>query len=187
MRKTFGGTPGFTCMCYFHVKQACREYIMKNAKVPNEEKKSIRSKLSADIDYLRAAFTGDDFQMRCAAALEKWEGEEWLQKTFWKDKKGGQHTFASYFKKEWVDEVNDWYRRHVVQPTTNNAAESAIKQLRCDAGQVVGGIGKTLAFILEQMERYSYNDWNPENVPIIASRTSLQQQGLKRSNDNNKG
>ena len=69
MRKVFGGNPGFTVMCYFHVKQACREYIMKNTKAPNDEKKAIWNTMSADIDYLRAAFTGDDFQTRRAAVL----------------------------------------------------------------------------------------------------------------------
>ena len=122
MRKVFGGAPGFMVMCYFHVKQVCREYIMKNTKAPNDEKKAIWNKVSADIDYLRAAFTGDDFQSRCAAALEKWEGEDWLQKTYWKDKAGGEHTFASYFKQQWVQDVGDWYPRHGKQPTTNNAA-----------------------------------------------------------------
>lgn len=49
-------------------------------------------------------------------------------------------------------------------PGTNNGAESCIKNVRFDAGNVIGGVGETLAFVLEQVKTVSNCDFDAEAV-----------------------
>ena len=51
-------------MCYFHVKQACKDYIAKHGHGSAEKKNEIWEMASEDIDVLRGAQTIADFQSR---------------------------------------------------------------------------------------------------------------------------
>jgi hypothetical protein len=54
-------------------------------------------------------------------------------------------------------------------PGTNNGAESCVKNTRADAGNVVGSVGETLAFLLQQVEHVSSNEYHVEaDRPIPA-------------------
>ena len=43
--------------------------------------------------------------------------------------------------------------------TTNNGAESCVKQTRNDGGNVVGAVGPVLKFMLQQVENESSSSW----------------------------
>ena len=60
-------------MCYFHVKQACKDYIAKHGHGSAEKKNEIWEMASEDIDVLRGAQTIADFQSRtgCKYKLKK--------------------------------------------------------------------------------------------------------------------
>lgn len=154
-------------MCFFHVKHAARDYFFKHFKGTKEEKDQRWTTASSDIDLLRGAHTEPDFQSRCSAIRDKWAKEGLEAATAWSDKSGGDHDFVAYFFKQWLEQVPDWYlgaSKGTMAPGTNNGAESCIKNVRFDAGNVIGGVGETLAFVLEQVKTVSNCDFDAEAV-----------------------
>ena len=68
--------------------------------------------------------------------------------------------FGTIVFTHWAEDVPEWYTgvsRGAVVPGTNNGAESCIKHTRRDAGNVVGSIAETMAFILQHIETVSLN------------------------------
>ena len=52
----------------------------------------------------------------------------------------------------------------VVAPTTNNQAEASVKEIRLDAGGVVGSVAYTLQFMLKQVQFESDRPFNPDEL-----------------------
>jgi hypothetical protein len=150
-------------MCYFHVKQAARDNFMKRFPGNQEQKDAKWGIVSADIDIIRAAQSEADFQSRCSAIQEKWNQGGLDQESKWMAKDGTEHNYVSYFFKQWSEDVPEWYLGAsglVPAPGTNNGSEACVKNVRFDAGQVIGGIGETLVFMLEQMKTVSCNKFD---------------------------
>ena len=102
----------------------------------------------------------------------KWDQEGLAAKTTWADKKQKVYDFPSYFFQQWVEDVPEWFvgaSKGAIAPSTNNGAESCIKNTRVDAGNVVGSVGETLSFLLSQVESVSQNLFDPSSRQIDAS------------------
>ena len=159
-------------MCFFHVKQAARDYIMAHCHGKQNAKEETWQSVSADISLLRGARTEVDFRSRCVAMEAKWDQEGLAAKTTWADKKQKVYDFPSYFFQQWVEDVPEWFvgaSKGAIVPSTNNGAESCIKNTRIDAGNVVGSVGETLSFLLSQVESVSQNLFDPSSRQIDAS------------------
>ncbi|CAE7659964.1 unnamed protein product, partial [Symbiodinium sp. CCMP2592] len=143
-------------MCYFHVKHAARDSFYKRFKGSKDEKEVAWSEISLHIDLMRQAQSQEDFVSRANAVKAKWCQDGLEGKTAWKDKLGRNYNWVSSFFRQWLDKVGDWHLAVAADlasaPSTNNAAESTIKYTRQDAGNVVGSVGETLNFMLEQVE-----------------------------------
>ena len=160
-------------MCYFHVKQACREYLFAHFKGTKEQRQSAWLGVSDDIDMVRAAQHQADFRSRGQAVETKWASEHIPDLTAWVDKKGKPRNFLSYFAKQWLCDITEWHlgaARGVLAPGTNNGAESRIKYTRLDAGGVVGSVGETIAFALAQMLSLSLDGFDPSATRHIEAR-----------------
>ena len=59
-------------MCFFHVKQAAKDYMTAHFDGPKDACEKVWAPISADIDLLRGAFSEADFASRCAAVRVKW-------------------------------------------------------------------------------------------------------------------
>ena len=59
-------------MCYFHVKQDSKMYLLKHHKASQEEKANAWRQVASDIDVIRGALNEEDFTSRAAAIKEKW-------------------------------------------------------------------------------------------------------------------
>ena len=59
-------------MCWFHVKQAFQEWILKKCPGNRKQRESLWHKVSEDLDVLHRAQTRDDFKTRAKAILAKW-------------------------------------------------------------------------------------------------------------------
>ncbi|CAE7232615.1 unnamed protein product [Symbiodinium natans] len=160
LREVFGAS---NLMCYFHVKQACKDYIVKHGHGSAEQRNEIWDLVSDDIDVLRGAQTLADFQSRCAAIKAQWDAGIVSERTAWLDKGKEERNFPEYFARQWGTQVPDWYigaSNAAIAPSTNNAAEACIKNTRLDAGNVVAGIGEIVAFLLSQVEAVSRNNFD---------------------------
>ena len=138
------------------------------------EKDKTWSSVSADIDLIRAAQSAPDFESRCNAVRGKWEDGGLIEATTWSDKLGRTYDFVSEFFKQWAGAAPEWHlgsleepHSHIVVPGTNNGAESCVKNTRADAGNVVGSVGETLAFLLQQVEHVSNNAFDSQAVRPI--------------------
>ena len=70
-----------------------------------------------------------------------------------------------YFTRQWEGVAKEWYvgaSSGAIAPSTKNGGESCIKNTCCEAGNVVGSVGETLAFLLSQVESVSKDDWDPK-------------------------
>ena len=162
LAKWFGSS---NLMCYFHVKQACKEYLEKHFRGAADHKEQVWTAVAADIDLARGAHTYADFQSRCSAVRKKWSRAGVARQTEWVDKEGERRDFVEYFARQWEGIAKEWYvgaSSGAIAPSTNNGAESCIKNTRSDAGNVVGSVGETLAFLLSQVESVSRDKWDPE-------------------------
>ena len=152
-------------MCFFHVKQAAKEYLRKHLSRTKKECDAIWAGVSADIDLIRAAHTTEDWKSRLGAVKEKWAAEGIDEQTHWVDPKGVDHNCVAYFDQQWGAQCPEWYvgaSKGAVAPSTNNGAESCIKNTRFDVGNVVGSVGETVAFLLSQVEAVSRTDYDPD-------------------------
>jgi hypothetical protein len=134
--------------------------------------------VASDIDVIRGAMSSKDFHSRCACVRAKWVTDGLPTATAWSDKEGRQYDFVSSFFKQWETEAPEWYigaadggtagpLTNIAPPGTNNGAESCIEKTRLDAGSVVGSVGQTLNFLLQQVESVSTDFYNPyEERPI---------------------
>jgi hypothetical protein len=151
-------------MCYFHVKQAAKDNLMKRMVAGKDEKEETWASISADIDLAHAAHSFPDFMSRCKAIQIKWETEGLEEKTTWTDSLGRSYNFVSSFFKQWVQDMPEWYLGAAgdsMAPCTNNGAESCIKNVRSDAGNLVASVGEVLHFVLQQVEHVSANAFDP--------------------------
>lgn len=156
-------------MCYFHVKQAARDSLWKHLPGTKADKEKVWSCVSVDIDLIRAAQSIPDFQSRCTAVRSKWEAEGLDKATQWSDSLGREYDFVSEFFKQWSEAAPEWHlgasestSDDTVAPGTNNGAESCVKNTRFDAGNVIGSVGETLAFLLQQVEHVANNKFDPK-------------------------
>jgi len=162
MAKAFGSA---NLMCYFHVKQAAKENIQKRYPGTAKEKNEVWAWLSQDIDLIHAAMTHADFLSRAEAVRAKWNAAGLAEKTSWADKKGREYNFVESFFRQWTQDVPEWYMGvagQVMAPTTNNAAESCIRNTRNDAGNIIASVGATLDFLLQQVQAVSDNAFDPK-------------------------
>ena len=152
-------------MCWFHVKQDIRKYLMRWIRQGTREfKMAIVKAVFEDLDWIRAARNPADFSARCGAMREKWEADGLVELTKHEDKGGKERHFASYFKDQWEDLVPDWYvgrsDGHMV-PSTNNGAERRVGLTREDFGNKVGRVVEVISFILTQVEHASQEVFDP--------------------------
>ncbi|CAE7873041.1 unnamed protein product [Symbiodinium sp. KB8] len=124
---------------------------------------------SEDIDVLRGAQTIADFQSRCATIKAKWDAGIVSAPTAWLDKGKQERNFPEYFMTQWATQVPEWYigaSNAAIAPSTNNGAESCVKNTRIDAGNVVASIGEVVAFLLSQVEAVSSNKFDASAVRV---------------------
>ena len=159
-------------MCFFHVKQAAKENLMKRFVGTSEEKKNAWQAVSADIDLAHGAFTAPDFLSRCQGIRTKWEKEGLHNKTTWTDIKSGRsYDFVASFFQQWTQECPEWYigaAGGAMAPCTNNGAESCVKNTRVDAGNLVASVGEVLKFVLQQVEHVSLNEFDPNEMRTLS-------------------
>ena len=70
---------------------------------------------------------------------------------------------------QWATQVPEWYigaSNAAIAPSTNNGAESCVKNTRIDAGNVVASIGEVVAFLLSQVEAVSSNKFDASAVRV---------------------
>jgi hypothetical protein len=95
----------------------------------------------------------------------KWTEEGLADKATWTDKQGREYNFVGSFFTQWTKDVPEWYMGvagQVMAPTTNNGAEVCIRNTRNDVGNVVGSVGATLYFLLQEVQAVSDNMFDPK-------------------------
>ena len=92
--------------------------------------------------------------------------------TAWSGPRGAGHNFVGYFTSQWVVQAPEWYvgaSMGATAPGTNNGAESCINNTRSDAGNVVGSVGETVAFMLAQVEAVPRTEHDPTPSGALAA------------------
>jgi hypothetical protein len=139
--------------------------LEKRFRGTRKEKGDAWAIVSADIDLIRGGMSHPDFLSRAMAVRAKWIHEGLADKTTWTDKQGRDYNFVESFFSQWIRAVPEWYMGaagRIMAPTTNNGAESCIRNTRNDAGNVVGSVGATLDFLLQQVQHVSDNSFDPK-------------------------
>lgn len=153
---------GSNLMCVFHVKSACRDYLFHGLRGTTQEKQTIWDGVSKDLDLIRGAQTPSDFESRCRAVQQKWKDEGLDTATSHQRKDGTHWDFLQNFQREWVEKAPEWFIGASPMHSTNNGAESSIKQVKFLSGGVVGSVADVLAFAIERVESLSLDEWDPD-------------------------
>ena len=162
MVKVFGGK---NLMCIFHVKQAVRKWVFAHARLDLEGKTSLWAKVNEDINIMQLAQSEQDFRARAEAVLQGWALSGTAAATAHKDKKGRATDLLKYFRSEWLRQRPEWHHGvgdGRVLPTTNNAAEAAVKYARIESGGTVTSIADNIKFLRRMVRSHSMDTWAPQ-------------------------
>lgn len=152
-------------MCWFHVVQATRDYVFKHAQLTLEARRMLFTRnIRPDLWCLHRSLCKAEFASKVIAVLAQWEAIGANKATHHVDAKGISHTLSSYFSRQWVGGVPDWYvgcSPLMPMITTNNAVESKIKYTRDLAGGTPAGAIAVGKFMLAQVRSWAEDEFDP--------------------------
>jgi hypothetical protein len=146
-----------SAMCGFHVFSATREYLLKHARVPLDQRRLLfLSKVRPDIWCLQRSLNELEFQTKSKVIMKEWQDCGLAHATAHYDGNGDLQDIVVYFRRQWLQLVSCWFAgispaRSVA--STNNAVESTIKYTRQLAGGAPCGAIQLAKFMLQNLVR----------------------------------
>lgn len=151
-------------MCWFHVVQAVRGYVLTHAQLPLDSRKLLfTSKVRPDLWCLHRSLCQAEFTAKVATILQHWEACGIDKVTYHVDNNGTAHTLSSYFSRQWIKLAPNWYvgcSSSMPKITTNNAIESKVRYTRELAGGCPSGMVSLAKFMLAQVTAWSDDEWD---------------------------
>ncbi len=149
-------------MCWFHVKQAVKKWVERNARFESlaQRRAFWKQVVEPELDKLHRSLSQADFKVRSKAITTHWRSIGADKATLWKDAQGQSHDIITYCEELWLRKPWCFPHRRIL-PATNNVSEAGIDKLRTDHGRIPSGAVDLVKFLLLQVEFHSKLAWDP--------------------------